>query len=105
MKNYFNINDRVRIALQYDVNGKLYIARLEVPGLPFQSRDIFGGLYPTGKTLLNGLERYGFQFQDWVDEMENEQSVKELQNKGIYSMSWFDNNIIPLLYDKDMDVY
>jgi len=58
--NVIKINDTVNLFVQCDENGKPFISRLRIKGMPLQPRDNMGGLYPTKSTVIRGLMEYGF---------------------------------------------
>jgi len=89
------LTDNARIHLQLEENTEkkltITIARMVIDGLPMQSRYHFGGMYPSKQDILDGLMTYGFQVEEWVDNLSDD-AKKEVRQQGILSKSWFEEN-------------
>jgi len=100
MDKTLKLSDTCNLHLQVDETGRVYIARLIISGMPMQSRDNFGGIYPSSENIRRGLYLYGYQFQEWADS-ENSDILEKLRGVGIFPETWFQENIIKKYYPEE----
>lgn len=82
----------LRIQINPDTK-KAMLARLEISGMPMQSREHFG-LYPTEKDFKFGLAHYGFSFNENVERC-SLTTLSELKRCGVFTEKFFKENILP----------
>jgi len=101
MDKTIKMSDTCSLHLQIDDEGRVYIARLIISGMPMQSRDNFGGMYPSSEEIRKGLYLYGYQFQEWADSNLDPDSLKKLETVGIYPETWFQDKILKPFYPEE----
>jgi hypothetical protein len=101
MDKTITMSETCSLHLQVDESNRVYIARLVVSGMPMQSRDHFGGVYPSSEDIRRGFGFYGYQFQEWPDEIKDEETPKLLKTLGVYPESWFQENILKAFYPEE----